>query len=410
MLSEDAINNLVQPIVDRQQKINEFVIKLICKRIKEIGELKPSDIHKLERLLRMGGDVKKINEEIARQTGLQVQDIKRLIRDVAQDAYLDTKPFYDYRHKSFIPFIKNTELQKIVNAVANETAQSYVNLSKSTAFMIRDLKNPSVLKPTPIAKTYQSIIDEAVQASQSGVIDYNTAMTRSIEQLADSGIRYVQYHPESGRVYSQRLDTAVRRNILDGIRAVNQRVQDETGKQFGADGKEITVHANPAPDHALVQGHQFSNEEYAKLQGEEDVIFKDVQGRLYDHFDRHIGTLNCRHFTYSIIIGFANPNYTDAQLAQILAKNDKGYTLPNGKHLTMYECTQHQRQLETKVRHAKDGQMAARAAGNTELAKKYQAKINDLTNEYNSFSKACGLSPKPTKMKVAGYRKISTKN
>ena len=409
MLSEDAIEKLVQPIVKRQQDINNYVISLICKRIKEIGRLLPSDVYKLERLLKMGGDVRKINIEIARQTGYQVRDIKKLIKTVALDSYEDTKPYYDYRHKSFIPFLKNEPLQKVVNAVANETANTYLNLSRSTAFMIRDLKNPKLLKPTSLSETYQSIIDEAVQASQSGVLDYNTLMRRSIEQLADSGIRNVVYYPESGRMYTQRLDTAVKRNLLDGVRAVNQAVQDETGKQYGADGKEITVHANPAPDHQFVQGHQFSNEEYAKLQGDADVTFKDVQGRVYDHFDRHIGTCNCRHFTYSIIIGFANPNYTDAQLAKILANNDKGYTLPNGKHLTMYQCTQYQRKLETEVRYAKDGQMASLAAGNNELAKKYQVKVNNLTKEYNQFSKACGLSPKPVKMRVSGYKKISTK-
>lgn len=409
MLSEDAIEKLAQPIVKRQQDINNYVISLICKRINEIGRLLPSDVYKLERLLKMGGDVRKINIEIARQTVYQVQDIKKLIKTVALDSYEDTKPYYDYRHKSFIPFLKNEPLQKVVNAVANETANTYLNLSRSTAFMIRDLKNPKLLKPTSLSETYQSIIDEAVQASQSAVIDYNTAMRRSIQQLADSGIRNVVYYPESGRTYTQRLDTAVKRNILDGVRAVNQAVQDETGKQYGADGKEITVHANPAPDHQFVQGHQFSNEEYAKLQGDADVTFKDVQGRVYNHFDRHIGTCNCRHFTYSIIIGFANPNYTDAQLAKILADNDRGYTTPTGKHLTMYECTQQQRKLETEIRHLKDGQMAAQQAGNLPLAKEYQSKINKMTNEYNQFSKDCGLSPKRVKMQVAGYKKISTK-
>lgn len=409
MLSEDAIEKLVQPIVKRQQDINNYVISLICRRIKEIGRLLPSDVYKLERLLKMGGDVRKINIEIARQTGYQVRDIKKLIKTVALDSYEDTKPYYDYRHKSFIPFLKNEPLQKVVNAVANETANTYLNLSRSTAFMIRDLKNPKLLKPTSLSETYQSIIDEAVQASQSGVIDYNTLMRRSIEQLADSGIRNVVYYPESGRMYTQRLDTAVKRNLLDGVRAVNQAVQDETGKQYGADGKEITVHANPAPDHQFVQGHQFSNEEYAKLQGDADVTFKDVQGRVYAHFDRHIGTCNCRHFTYSIIIGFANPNYTDAQLAKILADNNRGYTTPNGKHLTMYECTQYQRKLETEIRHLKDGQMAAQEAGNLPLAKEYQSKINEKTKEYNQFSKDCGLSPKRVKMQVAGYKKISTK-
>lgn len=409
MLSENAIDNLVQPIIKRQQDINEFVINIICKRVKEIGHLLPSDLHRLERLMIMGADVKKINEEIARQTGLQVKDIKKLIKTVALDGYIDAKPYYDYRHLSYIPYAKNIALVRIVEAVAEETANTYLNMAKSQAFMIRDLANPKILKPTSISQTYQTIIDEAVQSVQSGVIDYNTAMRRSIKQLVDSGIRYVTFNTESGRTYSQRLDTAVRRNVLDGVRMVNQAVQDETGKQFGADGKEITVHANPAADHQFVQGHQFTNEEYEKLQGEKDVTFKDVQGRLYEHFDRHIGTCNCRHFTYSIIIGFSTPNFTDKQLAKILADNDKGYTLPNGKHLTMYECTQVQRKMETEVRRAKDGVIAAQTAGDMELAKEYQAKINQLTSDYNQFSKACGLSPKPVKMRVSGYRKISTK-
>ena len=409
MLSENAIQNLVQPIVSRQQKINEYVIEMICRRVKEIGHLLPSDLHRLERLLMMGGDVKKINAEIARQTGLQVNDIKKLIRDVALDGYIDAKPYYDYRHKSFIPFTDNLPIQRIVTSIANQTVNEYVNMVKAQAFMIRDLKNPRILKPTSIAETYYSVIDESIQAVQSGVIDYNTAMRRTIKQLAESGIRRIEYNTESGRRFTQRMDTAVRRNILDGVRAINQGVQDEVGKQFGADGKEITVHANPAEDHAEVQGHQFTNEEYEKLQGEEDITFKDVQGREYEHFDRHIGTLNCRHFTYSIIIGFSNPNFTEAQLRKILAHNEEGYTLPNGKHLTMYECTQKQRQMETQIRYAKDGQIAARASGDEVLARQYQAKINELTKKYNAFSRDCGLSPKPVKMRVSGYRKISTK-
>lgn len=410
MLSQEMIDKLAQPIVTRQQNINEYVIRIICQRVKEIGHLLPSDLHRLERILKMGGDVKKINEEIARQTGLQVKDIKKLIRDVALDGYVDAKPYYDYRHRSFIPYAKNEPLRKIVEAIAEQTAEEYVNMAKAQAFMIRDLKNPSVLIPTSVSKTYYSVIDEAVQAVSGGVIDYNTAMRRTIKQLADSGLRRVEYNPESGRRYTQRMDTAVRRNILDGVRAVNQGVQDEVGKQFGSDGKEITVHQNPAPDHAPVQGRQFTNEQYEILQGDEDKTFEDVNGNVYDHFDRHIGTLNCRHFTYSIIIGFSNPNFTDAQLAKIQADNERGYTLPNGKHLTMYECTQEQRRMETEVRYAKDGQIAALEAGNDELAREYQAKVNKLTTKYKAFSEACGLSPKPVKMRVAGYRRISTKS
>lgn len=403
MLSEDAIENLIAPVLLRQENINNYVLGVIAERIKEIGQLLPSDVYKLERLLKTGSDAKKINKYLAEQTGLNEKEIKKLIKEVAADAYVDTKPFYDYRHKSFIPFADNAPLQRVVFSIANATAQEYINLSNSqaTGFLIRDLKHPSKLKFRNIEDTYKTVIDEAVQASQMGIIDYNTAMRRTMKQLVDSGVRKMYW--DSG--YNQRLDTAVRRNILDGIRAINQGVQDETGKQFEADGKEITVHENSAPDHEPVQGHQFSNEEYEKLQSAK--AFKDVAGNKFKPIERAIGTLNCRHFTYSIVLGVAKPNFTLEELEEMKRRNAEGYTDEKGKHYTMYECTQRQRELETLVRKNKDGQIAARKAGDEELAKQYQAKINKYTKKYNEFSDACGLSRKKSKMTVSGYRKIS---
>lgn len=406
MLSEDAIEHLVAPIIRRQERINTFIIQTICERIKEIGTLAPSDVYKLQQLLKRGGDVRKINEEIARQTGLQVKDIKKIIREVALDNYKDVRPFYDYRMIPYVPFVKNKSLMNVVKAIAKQTSDTYVNMSKAQAFMIRDLKNPKKLIPTSISETYYSIIDEAVQAAQSGTLDYNTAIRRTVKQLSDSGLRYVTYNTESGKTYTQRMDTAVRRNILDGVRAINQGVQDETGRQFGADGVEITVHDYPAVDHAPVQGHQFSLEEYAKLQSDENVQFHDVDGQTFDHFDRHIGTLNCRHFTFSIILGYANPNYSKKELQQILDRNEQGYTLPNGKHLTMYECTQKQREFETNIRRLKDGQIAAVTSGDEVLAKEYQSKISDQLKKYKAFSDACNLSIQTERIKVPGYKKI----
>lgn len=407
MISEDTLNHLMEPIITRQENINNYVIQKIAKRVKEIGELTSSDIYSLTRLRVSGDDVKEINKALAEATSMNVEDIKKLIKQVAEMNYIDAKPFYDYRNKPFIPFAENVALQNIVAAVAKQTAETYVNMSKSQAFMIRDLKNPKVLKPTPIAKAYQSVIDEAIQASQSGVIDYQTAMRRTMKQLNESGIRYVTYNPESGRRYTQRLDTAVRRNLLDGIRAINQGVQDEVGKQFEADGKEITVHANSAPDHEPIQGHQFTNEEFEKLQNEEP--FEDYNGNKFGPIKRAIGTLNCHHFTYSVILGVMKPNYTQEQLDAFIQRNQKGFTLKNGKHMTMYECTQYQRRLETEIRKNKDGQMMARTCMDDELASQYQSKINELTKKYNAFSKACGLAPQKKRMTVSGYHKIATK-
>ena len=65
MLSEEALEKLILPFLLRQEHINNYVINQIAKRIKEIGTMSVSDSYRLERILKMGGDVKKINKELA---------------------------------------------------------------------------------------------------------------------------------------------------------------------------------------------------------------------------------------------------------------------------------------------------------------------------------------------------------
>lgn len=419
--TEEDIDKLIQPIVDRQYEINTFVILKIAKRIKEIGELLPSDVFSLGQLAKTGADVRAINKKIAEITKLQIKDIKNVIRKVAGNVYENAKPFFDYRKKPFIPFEKNESVQRVVKAIEKQTSGTYQNMAKAQAFMVRDPHNPSILRPTPIARTYQNSVDKAIQTVQTGVQDYNSAMRNTLKELTDSGIKSVTYNTENGEVRTQRMDAAVRRDVLSAVREVSQGVQDEVGKQFGADGYEISVHACPAPDHCKIQGHQFTKSEYAKMAPVQSVqedgsidtsVYKnsepvtDVNGKMYGAVKRRIGTLNCRHFAFAIIIGQAPPNYTEEQLQEILDKNEKGYTDSKGRHYTMYECTQMQRQFETKIRRAKEEQMAAKASGDIEWAKKCQDKATQYLQEYKNFSDSCGLRMKLDRIRVEGYKKI----
>lgn len=400
-LSDDAIDKLAQPIIDRQERINIYVILQIAERVKQIGTVIQTDLHRLEQLRKIGGDVKKINSYIAQLVQLQEEDIKSFIKNVAKISYSNVKPFYDYRHKPFIPFEKNTNLQKMVEAVGRQTANTYKNISKAQAFMIRDLQNPQILIPTSLSDTYQSVVDEAIQATQTGVLDYNLAMRRTMMQLVNSGLRRVTYEAESGRKHTQRLDTALRRNILDGVKAVSQQMNKITGEQFGANGVELSAHPMPAPDHELVQGRVFRNEEFEKMQNGESCV--DIDGNIYAGFDRHIGTLNCKHIAWSVVVESVIPNYTDAQLKKFLVDNKKGFTLPNGKHLTLYQCTQLQRKMETEIRKAKEKQMTASKCGDTDMAKQMRAMVKKLTTEYKQFSTACKIQSMMNRTVVPGY-------
>lgn len=402
MLNEKAVDSLIQPIIDRQESINMFVLTFMANKIKRIGEITTGDLKKLRALFNMGADIRAINEELARLSNLQVRDIKSMIKDVAKDSYADMKPFYDYRHRSYISFEKNKDLQRVTRVIANQTANTYKNLSnsKATGFLIRDLKNPTKLKFQTIGDTYQSVMDEAIQAVQSGAVSFDVAMNRTIKQLTDSGVRRMYW--DSG--YTQRLDTAVRRNLYDGVRAIQQGIEDEAGKQFGADGKELSVHENSAPDHEPFQGHVFTNAEWEKLQNSEN--FTDIDGEKFKGVERVIGMWNCRHFAYSIIIGARPPRYTKEQLQSFIDRNKQGYTV-NDKHMTRYECTQMQREIETKIRYAKEKQMMYWTLGDKDTARRFRKRVLDLTEQYKLFSKSCKLRIQLDRAKVTGYKAIN---
>ena len=402
MLSDVALDILMQPIIDRQEEIDRFVLEVIANRIREVGQLTPSDIYKIKRLVQMGADIILINEELARLADLQVRDIKNMMRDVALDFYIDAKPLYDYRHKSYIPYENNPRLQRLVTAIGNVTSETYQNLSNSNVigFLISYPNNPSKTVFKSIKNTYQIDVDRAIQAIQNKTIDYNTAIRRTINELAASGVRKV-YYPSG---YSQRLDSAVRRDIMDGVHQINIQMQLMIGEETGADGIELSAHMNSALDHEPIQGRQFSMKDFDKMQSVSD--FQDVQGNKYPAMERAIGMWNCRHLVYPIIVGVTKPRYTNMQLQQFIDRNHAGYTTEDGKHMTMYECTQYQRKLETKIRQAKDGQILFRKSGDMEEARKYQAQINRYMEQYKQFSNAVGLRQKIDRTRVNGYRKI----
>ena len=73
----------------------------------------------------------------------------------------------------------------------------------------------------------------------------------------------------------------------------------------------------------------------------------------------------------------------------------------------MYEGTQLQRQIETKIRQYKDRQIGARAIDDNDEVYNCQEKIEQLTNKYKELSDISGLPTKIDRLRVDGYRTIS---
>lgn len=407
MLSEEVLEKLSERLINRIEEANAYILEKIGDNIKKISTLSPSEARQLSQILKYGGDYEKIVNKLAEVTELNKKDIYKIFEEVAKKNQEFAKQFYNYRNKKFIPYEQNKALQRQVKVFADITANEYLNLSKTRAigYMINDLDGNLIF--SNISDLYKETIDRAVISISQGKSTFENEMYKMMKNIGKSGLKTVEY--ESG--YTRRLDSAVRMNLLDTLRDMSNKVQQDFGKEFDSDGVEISVHEMPAPDHAEVQGRQFSNEEFDNFQN--DRRAKSYTGKIFepevDGKDRRsISEYNCRHYIFSIILGISEPIYSDKQLNEILTENKKGFNM-NGRHYTLYEGTQLQRQLETKIREQKDIQILAKASDNKDLILESQSNITVLTNKYRELSKISGLKTKMERLRVSGYKRIAVK-
>lgn len=397
MLSEDTLERLSERLVDRIENLNTYFIKKIGKQIKTIGSITPSQLSELMQSVQYGADIEELMNKIAEVTDMNVKDIYDIFEEVAKKNQNFSKKFYEYKKIKFIPYDENKILQEQVMNIARATANQYVNMSKTFAYMTTN--SDGIKEYTSLSDIYQKITDEAVLSVSQGRESYQMAMKKAMKEMTSKGMRVIDY--ASG--YSRRADSSVRMNMMDGIRRLNRELQEEFGKEFGADGVEISHHLYAAPDHIdTIDGRQFSTKGEVTVDGIKYEDFDTINNSL----DRHVGELNCYHFPFQIVLGVSKPLYSKEQLEADKQANIKGFEF-EGVHYTMYEGTQLQRQIETKIRQYKDRQIGARAINDTDEVYRCQEKIRQLTEKYNDLHKASGLPTKIDRLRVEGYRKVN---
>lgn len=384
MLSENTLERLAERLVNRIEELNTYYVEKLGKQIIEIGKVMPSQVRELLQTIQYGADIDEIMNEIAEITDLNINDIYNIFEEVAKQNQKFAKQFYEYKNIQFIPYEQNSELQRQVRALAKITADEYINISQTMAYTVYNDAGEKVF--TDLSRTYQEVTDRAILSISQGRESFDMTMQKTMRELTSNGLRTVNY--ASG--YSRRLDSAVRMNIMDGVRRLNRELQTQFGKEFGADGVEVSHHDNPAPDHeSTIDGKQFSNEE-----------FEEINNSL----NRHVGELNCYHMIYSIVLGVSKPLYSEKSLEESKKHNHDGFEF-EGAHYTMYEGTQLQRKMETKIRQYKERQIGAKSIDDMEEVGRCQQKIQQLTQKYNDLSKVSGLKTKVERLRVEGYRK-----
>lgn len=368
----DVLRSKSEQLVD---PITEFLIEDIAQRVAEAGQLSGTASYETWQLQKLGVSQKKLKKEIAKKLKISQKEAEKLLTQAAKAGYdFDISRF---PAKQAIPLSANKSLQQVLDATIKLANENLQNITQTIGFVGPD----GVCRE--LTDAYNQACDFAFQKVSTGAQDPISAIREAVHNLADKGIRTIDY--ESG-VHTS-LEAAVRRNMMGGLGLMQEQISQSIHDDLDCDGWEISAHAGSAPDHEPIQGLQYSDEEFQKLN---------------NSLVRRIGTLNCGHSAMPIIMGVNEPQYTNAELEDFRQKNEEGVTF-DGKHYTLYEATQRQRKFERTIRKQKRRILVDEATGDKDKLLVDQVKLQRLKQEYTRFSKGVGLPDQHARLEAAGF-------
>lgn len=375
MLTAEQIGVLRDSAEKLLDPITEYLLDDIAKRVAAAGQFTGTASYQAWRLQELGLSQRQIKKEVAKRLKISLKDTEKLLTQVAKTGYNFDMSRFPTKHG--IPFSANSSLQQILQATVQLAKEDLTNITQTIGFVGPDGKCRK------LTDAYNQACDFAFQKASTGAQDYWSAIREATKNLADQGIRVIDY--ESG-VHTS-LEAAVRRNIMGGAGLMQEQISQLNHDELGCDGWEISAHAASAPDHEPYQGKQFTDAEYYSLN---------------NSLVRRIGTLNCGHSAFPIIMGVNDPQYTAEELEQFRKENEEGITI-GGKHYTLYEAIQRQRKYERKIRKQRHKILVAEGLNDKEQLQTAQIKMVRLQEEYVRFSKDAKLPLQHARMEVAGF-------
>lgn len=399
MLSDLQIDTITMPLVDAQQELSARMVNTIAKRVGEIKELETdvliAGMFTIPYLSRTQSDVKNMRNDVLATRATQKLKIRKALQNLVKQEWLNARPDFIYRGIKQSSMTQNATLMEALEESVNEVNNvlDVINNPDDIGFMT---KRGTDSRVQVIEDAYRTIINEATMIKQNGVLNFDEAMEKALRQLNDGGLKTL---PVNGR--SMSIDGVARMRLLSAIRKLDYETQLEIGRIVGADGVELSAHSFSAPDHEPIQGHLFTIENFDRLQDGE--AFEDTYGIKFEPVRRPIGAWNCKHFTQVVILENRKPTWSLEDLEELKRANAEGYTTKDGRHYTMYQCTQIQRDYERRIRDAKRGIITARNAKNDALKLYYELRLGQLNREYGTFCKSCGLKKDRSRTFVDGF-------
>lgn len=372
----EVLDALPEELAELFRALEITLLEEICSRLKLRDELNEVTVQDIKALRSHGIDLKEIKKAIKKATGISEQKLNKLLDDV-----VDRNQQY---YTNVIDLAHITQPETLVDAaevaaIRAQTLDTFRNLTASMGFLV-DARRTML----PPAKAYQWALDNATMGVQSGAINYNQAIKTAVKQLADSGLKVVDY--ESG--HRDQIDVAARRAVMTGVNQICAKYTEQSAQYLETPYFEVSAHAGardkpgPSPwsSHKDWQGKVYS------------IRANDIYPSIYEvcglgAVDGLEGA-NCRHRRNVWVEGVSERTYTDEQLAHI--DDDLGCEF-DGKEYTAYEATQMQRRVERQIINQKKLVTAYKASEQKDEYYAAKAKLARLNAKYKAFSEAAGL-------------------
>ena len=370
----EVLDALPEELAELYRALENTLLDEICSRLVIADQLNEVTVQDIRALRSHGVELKSIEKSISKTTGISKQKLNSLLNDVVERNQKYYSELIDLAHITQPETLVDAST---VDAIKQQTQDTFRNLTASMGFLVGD----TMLKPT---RAYQWALDNAAMQIQSGAISYNQAIANAVRQLAENGIKVVDY--ESG--HRDSIDVAARRAVMTGVNQICAKYTEQAAEYLDTPYFEVSAHAgardipgkSPWSSHKAWQGRCYS------------IRSNDIYPSIYEvcglgAVDGLEGA-NCRHRRNVWVEGVSERTYTDEQLEHI--DDDLGCEF-DGKKYTAYEATQMQRRVERQIIKQKKLVTAYKASEQKDEYYAAKAKLARLNAKYKAFSEAAGL-------------------
>ena len=227
--SPDLLDALPEEIAELFRALEITLLDEICSRLKLADQLNEVTVQDIQALRMHGIDLKSIEEAISKTAGISKQKLNSLLNDVVERNQKYYTEVIDLAHVTQPETLVDAAT---VDAIKRQTHDTFRNLTVSMGFLVGN----TMLKP---ARAYQWALDNAEMQVQSGAISYNQAIANAVKQLAESGIKVVDY--ESG--HRDQIDVAARRAVMTGVNQICAKYTEQSAEYLDTPYFEVSAHA-----------------------------------------------------------------------------------------------------------------------------------------------------------------------